>query len=154
MLDHPRHLDDATQLQLAPAPARGRLAQCLDEVQRLAAQVDLTVGQRAHLRGERLVRTFAKLLDVVNASVELVERKPDRRDELLDRLLAFLELALRALLVLAERLRREVEERFVVGLQRLRGKPAECRRQLLLRTVQHGQLLASRRALGVRRRLA
>jgi len=116
MLDHPRHLDDATQLQLAPAPARGRLAQCLDEVQRLTAQVDLTVGQRAHLRGERLVRTFAKLLDVVNASVELVEREPDRRDELLDRLLAFLELA--------------------------------------LRTVQHGQLLASRRALGVRRRLA
>ena len=52
MLDHPGHFDDATQLQLAPAPARRRLTQRLHEIQRLAPQIALAFIERAHLGRE------------------------------------------------------------------------------------------------------
>ena len=46
MREHARHLDRAAQLQLAPAAARGRLPQRLDEIARLATQVHLSLLQR------------------------------------------------------------------------------------------------------------
>ena len=98
---------------------------------------------------QRAVGAFARLLDVVDAAVELVERVLHRRDQLRDGLLALLEIALRALLVLAERLLREIEEHAIVGLQRLARQRLERSLEHGLRFVEQRDLLGGGLALGV-----
>ena len=53
VLDHPRHLDDAAQLDLAPAAAHVRpVAERADEVAGLAPQLLLRLRQLTHLLGQ------------------------------------------------------------------------------------------------------
>ena len=93
VLEHAGHLDDAAQLDLAPAPADVRpVAERADEVARLAAQLLLRLGELPHLRRELRVRARARDLELLELAVDLRERLLDRRDEVLDRLLALVEI--------------------------------------------------------------
>ena len=59
VVEHPGEFDHAPELDFAPAPAHVGPAQRVDEVGRLAAQQVLHFQQRAHLRGQTLVRAGA-----------------------------------------------------------------------------------------------
>ena len=112
MLEHPRHLDDAAQLDLAPAAADVRpVAERAHEVPGLAAQVLLALGEDANLCRQIRVRPRACELELLQLAVDLRERLLDRRDEVLDRLLALVEILRRLLLQLLELGLRELEER-------------------------------------------
>ena len=65
VLDHPRHLDDAPQLDLAPAAADVRRAQRGHEVPGLRAQLLLVGPQLPHALGERPVRLLPDPLDAL-----------------------------------------------------------------------------------------
>ena len=56
MLQHPRHLDHAPQLQFTPAPAHPRRPQRVHQVRRLALQTHLHLRQPAHLLLQAAVR--------------------------------------------------------------------------------------------------
>ena len=114
VLEHPGHLDDAAQLDLAPAAADVRaVAERADEVAGLAAQLLLRLGERAHLLGERRVGARARDLELLQLAVDLLERLLERRDEVLDRLLALVEILRRLLLQLLELGLRKLEERLL-----------------------------------------
>jgi len=96
VLDHAGHLDHAPKLDLAPAPADVRpVAERAHEVAGLAAKLLLGVHQLADLRAELRIGARARHLELLELPVHLLQRLGDRRDELLDRLLARLELRLR-----------------------------------------------------------
>ena len=120
VLEHARHLDDAAQLDLAPAPADVRpVAQGADEVARLAAELLLPLGELANLVAQLGVRARARDLELLQLAVDLLERLLDRGDEMLDRLLALLELLGRLLLELLELGLRELQEGLVVRRERV-----------------------------------
>jgi hypothetical protein len=127
--------------------ARGGRPQRLDEVARLATQVGLPLLQHPHRRHERPVRALARLLHLVDAAVEPLQGCLDGRHELVDGLLPLFQRAFGALLVLAERLLREVEEHLVVGLQRLARERFERRPQRCFRLVEQCKLLRCRPSL-------
>jgi hypothetical protein len=147
VVEHARHLDHAPQLHLAPAPPDVRLAQRLDEVRRLAAELRLRLGERAHLLAELGIRADPRLLDLLHLQVELLERLAHRLHQLVDRLLALLQLALGRLLMLRERLLRQVDERLIVALQRFRRERAEGLREVLAGALDLGELPRRRLAL-------
>ena len=123
VLEHPRHLDDAAQLDLAPAAADVRpVAERADEVPGLAAQILLALGEHANLRRQIRVRPRARELELLQLAVDLRERLLDRRDEVLDRLLALVEILRRVLLQLLELGLREIEERLVARRERVGGE--------------------------------
>ena len=65
VLEHPRHLDDAPELDLAPAAADvGPVAQRADEVSRLAAELVLSLRELAHLDAQLGVRAGARDLEL------------------------------------------------------------------------------------------
>jgi hypothetical protein len=84
--------------------------------------------------------------------VELLERLAHRLHQLVDRLLATLQLAFGGLLVLRERLLCEVDERLVVALQRFRRERAECLSEVLARPLDLRELPGRRLALQPERR--
>ena len=80
VLHHPRHLDDATELDLAPAAADVRRTERGDEIGRLAAEPQLLLAQVAHSFGQRSVRLLAGALERVDLGFDLAERLAQRRD--------------------------------------------------------------------------
>jgi hypothetical protein len=65
VIEHAGHLDHALELQFAPAAARLRRAQGLDQVAGLVAQLVLGAGQRTHLLGQRGIGIDARLLQAL-----------------------------------------------------------------------------------------
>jgi len=55
VLEHPGHLNDPAQLELAPPPPCRRLAQSFHQIRGLAAQVSLPFGKRADLGSKSLI---------------------------------------------------------------------------------------------------
>ena len=120
VLEHAGHLDHATELDLAPAAADVRpVAQRADEVARLAAELLLRLGELAHLGRELRVGPGARDLELLQLPVHFRERFLDRRDEVLDRLLALVEVVRRLRLELLELRLREREEGFAARCERV-----------------------------------
>ena len=91
---HPGELDDVAQLHLAPLAARVRLAQRRDERAGLGPELLAGLGERPQLRLEPAARLAALLVEPQQLGVDTAELLAQRRDELLDRLLALVEVAL------------------------------------------------------------
>ena len=64
VFQHAGHLDDAAELDFAPAAADLRAAERLDEVRRLAAEFFLRLPQRFDLLGQSAVGLDAGLFDL------------------------------------------------------------------------------------------
>jgi hypothetical protein len=146
ILEHAGHLDDTLELDLAPAAAHLRRAQRADEVLRLQLQCLLRLCQCADLLGQRAVRGCADLLEVANACVDLVERLAQRLDQSVDLAGARLELALRELMLLTQRVARDLEERLVVLRQCVCGQSAERISEFALGVIDQRDLLGGRAA--------
>ena len=141
--EHAGDLDDAAELDLAPAAAHRRRAQRLDQVAGLGLEAgaayaasDFTCSlERGVLRRCAASRPRRAWRRRVAADVA------DRLDEVGDRLLARLELAGGALLELAQRGPGQIEKRLTVALQRLGRQRREGLAQLLLGVAEQADLL-------------
>ena len=141
VLDHPGHLHDPLELDLAPAAADGGRAEGPDEIRRLALQSALGEGQRLELLGERCIGRGADLFDLADPAVDLFEGFLQRLDELVDRPLAGGQVVLGAFLVLLQRRLRQVEEGLVVAPEGLGGEGLEGVGELAAGVLQKGKLL-------------
>ena len=130
VLEHPGHLDDSPQLDLAPARRALRpVAQGADEVPGLAAELALRLGELAHLRRSApSTRACARPRAPAACRRPSGATRPDRRHEVLDRLLALFELLRRRCCSCSSLPDGEVEERLVVPLQRVGCERAETSR--------------------------
>ena len=146
MLLHAGEFHHAAELDLAPLPAAGRLAQRFDQLAGLALQAELTLGERFHLGPQLGVGAFAGFLDLADAALELAERFGDRLHQVFDRHPALLEFALRVLGVRFQRRLGELEELLRGGFQGIGGQRLEG--------VGKPQLGAVEQRLLLRRRLA
>src|SRR5204863_9673171 len=90
------------------------------------------------------------LLERPHLAVDLLERLPDRPDEALDRLLTLRELRRRLCLDPLELRARELEERRVAPLERLRRQRPELVAELVARTAMRGDPLAQHEPDGER----
>jgi hypothetical protein len=141
VLEHPGHLDDAAQLDLAPAAADVRaVAEGADEVAGLAAELLLRLGEAANLRRELRVRPRPRDLELLEPAVDLRERLLQRRHEVLDRLPALLEVGGRLLLQLLELRLRELEERPVARRERVGGQRLQRHLEGAPRVFEHAEL--------------
>ena len=125
VIDHPRELDDALQLQLAPVAAHVRLPQRLHEIAGLAVERGEARAERADLLVEPGRRRRAVHLDLAQFGVDLMQGLDQRLHDLGDRLLALVEIGDGARLHLAERRPGEAQHRFAVLLQCFRRERAE-----------------------------
>ena len=114
VIHHPRHLDDAAQLDLAPATPHVRCAQRGHEVARLRTQALLVGAQLLHALLEAAVRLLPDPLDALELVVHAVERVLERPD------------------VARETGVGELEEPRAVGLERLGRDPRDGRRDALV----------------------
>ena len=80
VVEHPRELDDALQLHLAPAAAHVRRAQGGDEAARLRAQLLLPGRDLAQALADRRHLAGALVLELPRLGLELVQRLLDRRE--------------------------------------------------------------------------
>ena len=92
--DHAGELDHVAQLHLAPLPAGVGLAQRGDERAGLGPQPLAGLGQRLELRLEAPARLAPLLVEPQQLRVDAAELVAERRHQLLDRLLALVEVAL------------------------------------------------------------
>ena len=143
VVQHAGHFHDPLQLDLSPAAANLRRPQGLDQVAGLRLQLPLGIQQRLDLFGQAAVGPGPGLLHLRDLRVHLLQRFFHRFDHLLDRRLAFFQVALGRVLKLLQRCLRQVEKRLVVALQGLGGEGFEGVGQLFLRVVQHAQLFLS-----------
>ena len=102
VVEHPRHLDDPPELDLAPAPAHVGRAECLHQVPGLGLERLLGARHRPHLLDQPGVGGDPLLLDLLQLPVHPRERLLDRPHQVAHRLLPPLEIRGRALLELAE----------------------------------------------------
>ena len=79
VVDHPRQLDDALQLHLAPAAADVRRAERRDEAAGLGAEALLALGDRAQLLADCRDRAQPLLLERLRLDLEPAECLLDRR---------------------------------------------------------------------------
>jgi hypothetical protein len=142
VLDHPRELGHAAQRELAPLAAHLRAAQGIHEIAGLGLQGLLIRGHGRELGADPAEGGMALLLYVADLPRRLLERLPDRTDELGHRLLPVGEIRLRAQLVTGEVLLREAQEVLAVAGEGVPREPAERRGQSLLRLRERGDALA------------
>ena len=74
VLDHAGELDDALELQLAPAAADAGALQRVDQPRRFAAQVAAHRVERAQPLHERRARLDAAALGILDLAIDLLER--------------------------------------------------------------------------------
>ena len=98
VLEHAGQLDDALELQLAPAAAYGGLAHRFGEARGLFVQQrEMRLDEVAQLLVEARVRVDARALDLAELAVDLRQRLFDRLHERVDGLLARADRPARAL---------------------------------------------------------
>ena len=117
--DHAGHLDHVSQLHLPPAATRLGLAQGRHQRSGLAAQTLLRLDHRAQLLLQHAGALDAVPVEPLQTRVHQLELFRDRRHQLLDRLLALLQLALGLALIRAQGLLGQRQELLVVLLQRV-----------------------------------
>src|SRR4029078_10697569 len=123
VLEHARHLDHSPQLDLTPAAADvGPVSQGAHQVPSLAAELALRLAQVANLDAQLRVRTGPRDLELLQLSVDLLERLRDRGQEMLDRVLALLQLLRGLLPELLELRPGQLDEGLVVRRERIRGE--------------------------------
>ena len=126
VLDHAGHFDHPRQLDLAPAPARGRRAQRGDQAGGFAVQLrQVGFDQTLQLLVERGVRGHPRLFQLAQFAVDLAQRLLQRLDQRLDGFLARRKVGLGAFLIALQLGAGQRQKRFVVLLQRLRRQVAE-----------------------------
>ena len=130
VLEHPGQLDDAFQLQLAPAAAHAGPLERVHQPAGLAPQFLAGRIERGDPLDERRARLRAAALRFPNLAIHLLERFRDRREQLLDRLLARVEIGRGFRARLAQPRFGQIEKRPVVGFQRFGGERLERLAQL------------------------
>ncbi|OPZ07119.1 MAG: hypothetical protein BWZ08_02055 [candidate division BRC1 bacterium ADurb.BinA292] len=125
-IDHAGQFDDAAQGDLAPAAADLRGAQGLDELAGFLFELALGLAEVGDLREQLAVGLRAQRLHFLNLLFVAAELFAQGGDQFADRLLAALQVPAGRLLVLAQVLRGELEEGFVVLAEGLGGKGAEA----------------------------
>ena len=125
VLDHAGQLDDAFELQLAPAAADTRTLERIDQPSRFGLQVFANrIERRDTLQQARAV-LHAPALRILDLAVHTFERVRHRGEQIVDRLLARVDIGRGLGARLFEPRLGEMEERFVVlveGLGAQRGK--------------------------------
>ena len=152
--DHAGELDHVAQLHLAPLAARVGLAQRGDQRSGLGAQALTGLGQRLQLRLEPTARLASLLVEPQQLRVHATELVAQRGDQLLDRLLALVQIALGLRLRGPQLSPRELGELRHARLQRFGAQGLERGRQPLLGVGDRGQPLGRHRALAARSRRA
>ena len=145
--DHAGGLDDVAQLHLAPLAARVGLAQRGHERAGLGPQPLAGLGQRPQLRLEPPARLTPLLVEREQLGVDPAELLLDRRDELLDRLPALVEIALGLGLGGLQLRPRHLGQLGHARLQRLRAQRLERLAQPPLGVLQRRQALGRPLAL-------
>ncbi len=138
-VDHTRHLDGAAELHLAPLAADLRGAEGLHEAAGGLAELDLRLGELLELLFEARLALGATLFDFFDALVEGFQGEADGLDGFIDRFLAFLEVALGALLVFFEGGFGKIQEGLVVFGERFGGKRLEALLELAAGLFQEGK---------------
>ena len=143
VFEHARQLDDALQLELAPAAADARPLEGVDQPLRLAAQVLPHRIERRDLLDERRAALDAPSLALLDLAVHVFERLGHRRDEILDGLLSRIDVGRRLGARLFELGLRERQELLVVVLEGFGAERGESVAELRL------GVLVGAKALGV-----
>jgi hypothetical protein len=123
VLDHTGELDDALQLQLAPTAANTRTSERIDQSPGLRPKVlagGIEQGDALQQHGIVLYPAALRLLDL---AVDLLERLGHRREKVLDRLLAKLEIRRRLSAGIAEAYFGQIQKSSIVGRE---GFGREC----------------------------
>ncbi len=118
-IDHAGELDDALQLELAPAAADAGPLERVDQTRGLRAQVLARRVERAQTLDELRAALRAAALGVLDLAVHLIERFRHRREQLFDGLLARVDVGGGFGARLLQPRFGEMQERLVVGLERL-----------------------------------
>ena len=142
----PGELDEPAQRDLAPLAANFGAAQRAHEIARLGAQRLLARRERLELRADAAVRLAPRLVELLHLPLGARERVADRPHEAVDRLLARREVALGALVLHAQALARELQERLGVALELLARELAEHAAHALRRELERALALRVERA--------
>ena len=153
VIQHSSHFDHAAQLNFSPTAADGRRAESLDQVSGFAAQTLLGAFQGLHLLFELAIGLIAGFLEQADLLVDLTQGFADGRNQLLDGLLAQVEIAACLGLELAERRLSLLQKRGVVVSQGVRCKRTKGFPEFLLRLRYYRQLFLLGRALHAQRRI-
>ncbi len=117
ILQHPRKLDHAFELHLAPYAAYAGRAQCRHQPAGFRSQLPLRLEQRSHLFGQRRLRARSRALQIPHLAVDLIERFTHRAKQVRDGLLPPLQIAVGNLLRAIQSGLCKVKKRPVVALQ-------------------------------------
>ncbi len=149
VLDHARQLDEPSQRDLAPAAADLGTPQGLDEILCLLCQRPLAKLHRLELRPDAAIGFAARPLELVDLFLRGCERLAKWLYKLLDGFLAFTQVTPGPLLLRAEVLLREPQERLAVHTQRLVCQLIESGRELRPGRFERDVALALQRLLAL-----
>ena len=122
---HAGDFDHALQLDFSPTAANRWRAQSFHQIAGFCLQRFLRADQRLHLLGERAVSLAAVFFHLLNLAVNLVERVLDGGDQILDCLLAGLEIAFGLALKSLQAGFGEMQKRLVIAFQGFGGEGLE-----------------------------
>ena len=125
VLEHAGELDDALQLQLAPAAAHAGPLERIHQPAGLGLQFLAGGVERGDALDQRGTVLHAAALGFPDFAVDVIERRPHRRQQVLDRLLARVDVGGGLIPRVAQPRLGEVEKGLVVGLQRLGAERLE-----------------------------
>ena len=125
VLQHAGELDDAFQLQLAPAAADARPLEGIHQPPGLASQVLAGRIERCDPLQQLRTGLEAPPLRLLDLAIDLVQRLRDRCEEVLHRLFAGVDVGRRLRAGLAQSGFSQIEKRPIIGFQRLGGQGLE-----------------------------
>src|SRR5919109_3939948 len=114
---------------------------------RLGLQRQLRLGERPDLLGEGAVGERAGFLQFTHPDVDLLERLTQRPDEVVDLACPRLQLAPRQLMLMTERIARELQEHLVVPRERVGRQRPKTIGELPLRVLEQSELFGCTGAL-------
>ena len=117
VLHHAGKFDQPAQRNFAPAAAYLRAPQRIDQVLGLLGELLLAQLHRLELHLDAAVGLAAGLLEFGDLLLSLLQRVPDRLDEILDRLFPSAEFAFGLFMLRSEVLLGQPQEILAVGLQ-------------------------------------
>ena len=118
VLDHPGQLDDALELELAPAAANARALERVHELAGLVAQVLAGRVERRNPLHQLRAGLDAAPLGFLDFAIDLAERLRHRREQVLDGLLAIVDVGRGRRAGIAQTRFGQIEKRLVVALER------------------------------------
>src|SRR5512132_3481155 len=130
ILKHARHLNDAPQLNFAPAPANMRSTQGGNQVSGLRLKLQLGRCQASYLLPQLGISSRPRLFDFTNLTVNFFERFLEGLYQLVDCFLPQFQISFCRLLKFFERRVGQLKKRLVVVLERITRKRFKFLRQL------------------------